>query len=67
MQVILTGRKVQENLWKVDKTGFSLLEAEMGTTNGIEVSPDGKKLYVNESVQRNIWSYDLRCENGNPW
>lgn len=53
------------NLWKVDETGFTLLEAEMGTTNGIEVSPDGKKLYVNESVQRKIWSYDLDAA-GNP-
>ena len=32
---------------------------EMGTTNGIEVSPDGKTLYVNESVQRNVWAFDL--------
>ena len=47
------------NLWKVDETGFHLLEAEMGTTNGVEVSPDGKNLYVNESVQRNIWRFDL--------
>jgi sugar lactone lactonase YvrE len=31
----------------------------MGTTNGIEVSPDEKTLYVNESVQRKIWAYDL--------
>jgi len=47
------------NIWKVDDTGFVLLEAEMGTTNGIEVSPDGKNLYVNESVQRKIWRYDI--------
>ena len=52
-------------MWKVDETGFSLLESEMGTTNGIEVSPNGKKLYVNESVQRKIWSYDLDAA-GNP-
>jgi sugar lactone lactonase YvrE len=32
----------------------------MGTTNGIEVSPDGKKLYVNESVQRNVWVFDIQ-------
>jgi gluconolactonase len=51
-------------LWKVTKEkGFELLEDEMGTTNGIEVSPDGKKLYVNESVQRKIWVYDI-VENG---
>jgi sugar lactone lactonase YvrE len=52
-------------LWKVSKVkGFELLEDEMGTTNGIEVSPDGKTLYVNESVQRNIWKYDILA-NGN--
>ena len=32
----------------------------MGTTNGIEVSPDGKTLYVNESVQRNVWAFPIR-------
>ncbi|MGB6153324.1 MAG: SMP-30/gluconolactonase/LRE family protein [Pricia sp.] len=36
-----------------------LLEDQMGTTNGIEVSPDGAKLYVNESVQRKVWQYDI--------
>jgi len=46
-------------LWKVTGEGFELLEDMMGTTNGIEVSPDGKKLYVNESVQRKIWVYDI--------
>ena len=46
-------------LWKVTAKGFELLEDDMGTTNGIEVSPDGKLLYVNESVQRNIWVYDI--------
>lgn len=48
------------NLWRVDGSGeFVLLESNMGTTNGIEVSPDNKTLYVNESVQRNVWAYDL--------
>jgi sugar lactone lactonase YvrE len=37
----------------------TLLEKNMGTTNGIEVSPDGKLLYVNESIQRNVWVYDI--------
>ena len=32
----------------------------MGTTNGIEVSPDGKRLYVNESIQRVVWVYKIR-------
>ena len=50
-------------IWRVDTDGaVTLLEADMGTTNGIEVSPDEKVLYVNESVQRNIWAYDLSAE-----
>jgi len=51
-------------LWKISDNGFELLEDNMGTTNGIEVSPDGKKLYVNESVQRKVWVYDID-EEGN--
>ena len=47
-------------IWRVDTDGkVTLLEAAMGTTNGIEVSPDEKVLYVNESAQRNVWAYDL--------
>lgn len=34
----------------------------LGTTNGIEVSPDGKTLYVNESVQRNVWAWTITAE-----
>lgn len=50
-------------LWRIDRDGKVTLLAEgMGTTNGIEVSPDGKTLYVNESVQRNIWAFDLTPE-----
>jgi len=47
-------------LWKITKeNGFELLEDNMGTTNGVEVSQDGSKLYVNESIQRNLWVYDI--------
>ena len=47
-------------LWRIDIDGTTTrLEQAMGTTNGIEVSPDGKTLYVNESKQRNIWAYDI--------
>jgi len=50
-------------LWRVDRDGTAtLLEGDMGTTNGIEVSTDETKLYVNESVQRNVWEYDLSPE-----
>ncbi len=47
-------------VWKIDRQGkVSLVAEKMGTTNGIEVSPDGKTLYVNESVQRNIWAFAI--------
>jgi sugar lactone lactonase YvrE len=47
-------------IWKVgtDRKAV-LLKANMGTTNGICLSPDDKILYVNESVQRRIWAFDL--------
>lgn len=47
-------------IWRIDRDRtVTKLEGGMGTTNGIEVSPDGTRLYVNESVQRNVWTYDL--------
>ncbi len=50
-------------LWRIDPDGATtLLEDSMGTTNGIEVSPDGQTLYVNESVQLNVWAYDLAAD-----
>jgi len=50
-------------IWRIDADGRVHLAAEkMGTTNGIEVSPDGKTLYVNESVQRNIWAFAIAAD-----
>ena len=47
-------------LWRIDLDGKTTrLASGMGTTNGIEVSPDGKRLYVNESVQRDLWVFDI--------
>ena len=47
-------------LWRITADGHSqLLEANMGTTNGIEVSDDQQYLFVNESVQRRIWRYRI--------
>jgi len=52
-------------LWRIDEGGHPVLvEHHMGTTNGIALSPDEKILYVNESVQRKIWKYDID-ERGN--
>lgn len=50
-------------LWRIDPDGtVHLMETEMGTTNGIEVGPDGGTLYVGESAQRWIWQYDLSAD-----
>jgi len=52
--------KSSGQIWKIaTDQSVSLLENNMGTTNGIAVSSDNKKLYVNESAQRNVWVYDL--------
>lgn len=31
----------------------------LGTTNGLDLSPDGKTLYVSESSSRQVWAYRL--------
>ena len=50
-------------VWRIAQDGTVTLALDtMGTANGIEVSPDGKILYVNESVQRNIWMYDIAAD-----
>lgn len=50
-------------IWRIDRRGKVTLAAEkMGTTNGVEVNPDGKTLYVNESVQRNVWAFDVAAD-----
>ena len=50
-------------VWRIARDGTVTLALDtMGTANGIEVSPDGKVLYVNESVQRNIWAYDIGAD-----
>ena len=63
MPAIRIGGASTGQIWRVDTDGtVTLLEADMGTTNGIEVSPDENVLYVNESAQRNVWAYDLSPE-----
>lgn len=50
-------------VWRIGRDGRTYVAAaDLGTTNGIEVSPDGRKLYVNESVQRRIWVFDIAAD-----
>ncbi len=49
-------------VWRASPSGkLSLVATNLGTSNGIEVSPDGKTLYVNESVQRNVWAFTIEA------
>ena len=50
-------------LWRIDRQSkVTKVATDLGTTNGIEVSPDGKTLYVNESVQRGIWAFTITAD-----
>jgi len=45
-------------IWRIDTNGkVTLLDNLKGPTNGIEISPDEKTLYVN--AVPNVWAYDL--------
>ena len=58
-------KKQTGQLWRADPDGsLHLLDSAMGTTNGLCLSPDEKKLYVNESIQLKVWQYDVD-ESGN--
>lgn len=50
-------------LWRINTNGETqLLAKDMGTTNGVEVSPDNRRLYVNESVQQKVWVFDINAK-----
>ncbi|OQP59097.1 gluconolactonase [Niastella vici] len=53
-------QKQTGQIWKIGKDRKAvLLKGNLGTTNGICLSPDEKTLYVNESIQRKVWAFEL--------
>jgi sugar lactone lactonase YvrE len=53
-------------VWKISRSADGKVSGEtmaspraMSTTNGIDLSPDGKALYVGESNTREIWAYRI--------
>jgi sugar lactone lactonase YvrE len=53
-------------IWRISKSADGeaigekmTAERPMSTTNGIDLSPDGKTLYVGESDTREIWAYRI--------
>jgi gluconolactonase len=58
-------QKQTGQIWKIGKDKKAvLLKENLGTTNGICLSPDEKTLYVNESIQRRVLAFTLD-NNGN--
>jgi sugar lactone lactonase YvrE len=54
-------------IWRIARGADGQIRGEvmkapraMGTTNGIDLSPDGKTLYVGESNTGQLWSYIIR-------
>jgi sugar lactone lactonase YvrE len=57
-------------IWRIAREADGSVRGEkmqadrpMNTTNGIDLSPDGKTLYVGESDSREIWSYRIEGTN----
>lgn len=47
-------------LWMITSDGLiTCIETGMGTVNGIEVCPDGKWLYVGESLERRVLAFSI--------
>ena len=58
-------QKQTGQIWRVGTDRKAVLaQGNMGTTNGICLSPDDRVLYVNESAQKRIWAFDVD-EQGN--
>jgi sugar lactone lactonase YvrE len=59
-------KKHDGQVWRIVRSADGIVSGEkmispraMSTTNGIDLSPDGKTLYVGESDSREIWAYRL--------
>ena len=45
--------------WRIDPDGgVRVREADRGTSKGVEVSPEERRLRINQTVQRNGWADD---------
>jgi gluconolactonase len=52
-----------QGVYRLEQTGaVRLLTKELTQPNGLAFSPDGKRLYVDDSKQRNIRVYDLAAD-----
>src|SRR5271167_3831226 len=52
-----------QGVFRLDASGrVTLLTTDLSQPNGLAFSPDGKKLYVDDSEQRNIRIYDFQSD-----
>ena len=52
-----------QGVFRLDVKGdLQLLVRDMSQPNGLAFSPDGKRLYVDDSEQKNIWVFDFSPE-----
>jgi xylono-1,5-lactonase len=57
------GERVPGDLWRIDAEGASeVLYGDVGLTNGIGFSPDGRKLYHSDSAARAIVVHDVDAD-----
>lgn len=53
-----------QGVYRLDPSGkVTLLTKELSQPNGLAFSPDGKRLYVDDSERRNIWTFDFTSEH----
>ncbi len=58
-------KKGTGRIWRVEPGGeATVVWDNLGTTNGIELNPEENILYVNESVQRKVWAFDVDKKGG---
>ena len=55
-------KRVNGRVWRIEDGVMTVMADSMGTVNGIEISPDGKTLYVNESMEARIWAFDVAVD-----
>lgn len=58
--------KISASLWRIEQGGhFSRCYDGIGLTNGLRVSPEGDRLYHNDTVAKVVWVSDIN-EEGMP-
>jgi sugar lactone lactonase YvrE len=68
-----TGLPISGQIWRITREAngkgkgqvmtSDRKDGKMGATNGIDLSPDGKTLYVGESTTGQIWAYRIEGNN----